>query len=181
PVALKRPPSSGDVPDAELVPLGVPEDDPPDAVGLAPVGLAVHALFGQGRAEPKQAVDLLLRLPGGEVDVDPVLAGCWILDPEEQDQADAELVGRLQPHEVVAFVDCGVAGHSRPEAAEEPRVPGVEGDVVDERCHSRMLLLAVVPAAASQCAPIRDWSSTPGGGGSPDLAAMRSYAHAVQI
>jgi hypothetical protein len=43
------------------------------------------------------------------------------------------IVGRSEPHEVVTFVDHRVAGHLRPEATEQPRVAGVEGDVVDER------------------------------------------------
>src|SRR5262245_22564797 len=68
-------PVIGDVADAELVALGVPEDDPPDSVGLAPVGLAVHALVDQRRAEPKQAVDLVVRQSHGEINVHPVLAG----------------------------------------------------------------------------------------------------------
>jgi hypothetical protein len=75
----------GDAAYAELVALGVPEDDPLDAVPLAPAGLAVHALVDEGRAERKQSFDLFLRQRDGEVHVHPVLAGRGTFNPEEQD------------------------------------------------------------------------------------------------
>jgi hypothetical protein len=82
----------------------------------SPAGPSVDGLVDKRSAESNQAFDLVVWLPGGEVHMHPVLAGRGIFDPKEQDLSNAPSVGRSKAHELVTFVDHGVAGHSRPEA-----------------------------------------------------------------
>lgn len=117
----------------EFVAFWILEHDPPCSVAVAPAGLAVNTWIDELRAEAHHAVDLGIRVPCGKVDVHPVLARRRIIDSEEQDVTNTSMIGRSKRHKVVTLERDGIACDLRPEAAEDSRLLGVEGDVEDER------------------------------------------------
>src|SRR5215217_6810357 len=123
--------------DAELVALGVGQDDPAGAVGAAVVG-------DQGGADPEQPLDLLVAGPvvGHQVQVDPVLDRLGLGHGDEQQPGLAVRPGQ-EPLGVARLVGVVgvllVAGDLAPELDQGIRVGAVEGDVAGTGGHGGSL------------------------------------------